>query len=771
MTPQEELFLKNLQHKIDKYDIKKDGKKLTVRDCLKYGRNQFVTAHYNDGSSDEIVDVGIEIFLYRQSPLLFLEKYGMFELPGVGSLSCKNLYYFQKEILKDFNNWKKIVATKTRQCLTKDNFVMTDRGYISIKDVKIGDKIETLKDGKLFWTDVLDFIPQGEKKTFSVGIKLFGCVCGTADHKILTDKGWKEIQELKINEDKALTRNGYRTIEFIVDNGIEEVYDITTGTHDFLANGVVVHNCGMSTLTSLIFFWKAVLFPNEWLVVISKDGKSSQDFLDKIKTNLDNIPEWFGLKVIKNNVKGVAFSNKTKIDTFARSKSAGRGTSPTMVILDEAAFYLTNSIIEGIVSSVMPSLSRTGGQLFVVSTPNGSAEGSEGYWYYNQVRQLQEAGGHDGPAVLYDIAWWEVLDYPGITPYKGYNGKVQSYIDRDYFHNPEVKKEAYAYFDPIAKDHWKENAWLSYQMSTAGKVKYMQEILQNFVVTGNTVFSDEIIDAVNTRTKVPIEQDILNHKPLKGLWFWKYPLPDHKYIAAVDVSRGSGDDSSCIQILDMYTYEQVAEYVGKCTTMDLAHFAYRIGEYYNWAYMVVESNSIGEATFAELYYNLNYPNLYKQKKGDITIGWSTNVKTRELITSKFIDFYYDEELFKTYKPYSERLLSQMKYWVWKGGRPDHSGSAHDDCILAMAIALYNVADGIKKIRSNDDPIFFDENGNSITTEEKDHILTTNFINSREDKGRTLNEGFYRREEEKMYAAAGIDKNDQHAADTLRWLMN
>ena len=51
----------------------------------------------------------------------------------------------------------------------------------------------------------------------------------------------------------------------------KEVYDITTETHDFLANGVVVHNCGMSTLTSLIFFWKAVLFPNEWLVVISKD--------------------------------------------------------------------------------------------------------------------------------------------------------------------------------------------------------------------------------------------------------------------------------------------------------------------------------------------------------------------------------------------------------------------------------------------------------------------------------------------------------------------
>ena len=207
MTQAEELFLKNLQYKIEKYDIKdyKTKKKLTPRDCLPYARNMFVTTHYNDGSPDELVDVGIEIYLYKCSPLLFLEKYAIFELPGIGELSCKNLYYFQREILKDFNNWKKIVLTKTRQA-------------------------------------------------------------------------------------------------------------------------------GMSTLMSLIFFWKAVLFPNEWLVVISKDGKSSQDFLSKVKTNLDNIPEWFGLKVIKNNVKSVELSNKTKIDSFSRSKSAGRGTSPTMVI-------------------------------------------------------------------------------------------------------------------------------------------------------------------------------------------------------------------------------------------------------------------------------------------------------------------------------------------------------------------------------------------------------------------------------------------------------
>lgn len=649
MTNQEEEFLTSLKNKIKKYKIKslKTGELLTLKEVLPYARNKFVTAHYKNGDPDEIIDIGIELFLYKQSPLLFIEKYCTFTLPGIGIISCKNLYYFQKEILKDFTNWKKVVLTKTRQA-------------------------------------------------------------------------------------------------------------------------------GLSTLASLIFFWKAVLFPSEWLVVISKDGKSAQDFLSKIKENLENIPDWFGLKVIKNNAKGVVLSNKTKIDTFARSKSAGRGTSPTMVVLDEAAFYLTNSIIEGIVSSVMPSLSRTGGCLFVISTPNGSAEGSEGYWYYNQVRQLLENDGRDGLSVLYDVKWWEVPDYPGITPYKGYNEKVESYVKRDYFNHPEVKKEADDFFMPIAKHQWKDNAWLKYQMDTAGKVKYLQEILQNFVVTGNTVFSDEVLEKASKRLELPISKDMLNGRPLKNLWIWKHPEPTHKYILAADIAKGSGDDSSSIQVLDLSTYEQVAEYAGKCTTIDMANYCYKVGEYYNWAYEVIECNSIGEAVFSEIYYNLNYPNLFKQKKIkngiEVMTGWITSPKSRELITNNIIDFYYDDEMWKHYFPHSTRLADQMKYWVWKGGRPDHSGSAHDDNIMAMAIALYNIKDGIKRIRNDDDTIFYAENGEAISLEEKSHKLTNDYLSNKINK-EDLDENAYRESEEQMYRTAGIDPKNENAADTLKWLLS
>ena len=110
--------------------------------------------------------------------------------------------------------------------------------------------------------------------------------------------------------------------------------------------------------------------------------------------------------------------------------------------------------------------------------------------------------------------------------------------------------------------------------------------------------------------------DMLQDRPLKNLWIWKLPEEGHKYGLGIDISKGSGNDSSCIQVIDVNTYEQVAEYLGICTTHDLSKYAYDIANYYNCGYIILECNSIGEAVFNELYYNLNYPNMFKQKKDE-----------------------------------------------------------------------------------------------------------------------------------------------------------
>lgn len=568
MTEKERKFKESILKKIQDYEIKKDKNTyVTFNDCLKHAKNQFVETVYYD-QSRELIDVGIETYLCRKSPYYFISRYCSFTLPGVGELPGSNLYYYQKEILKDFIFHKKVVLTKSRQT-------------------------------------------------------------------------------------------------------------------------------GLSTLMALIFFWRIVFFDSQWGVVISKDGKSSTDVYEKIKDNFKNIPYWLGVKDVINNQKGCKFSNKSKIDTFARSKSAGRGTSPTILLLDEFGFYQTKGIAEGIVSSVVPSAAKTGAPIFIVSTPNGTT--GEGQLYYEQVQELKNCGGYDPmtEAVLYDVQWWMCPDYPTITPHKGYNDKLKYFEDRDYWNNPEVKKEAEEFFKPIAEKP-KENPWLAYQFKTSGEVKYRQEILQDFVVMGNSVFSKTVLEKVQEKVLNPVKEGDLGTRNWKGLWYWLLPEKGHRYGIGMDVAKGTADDSTSIQVLDIDTGEQVAEYLGRISTKEAARLVCDLGKYYNHAYVYVECNSIGEAVFNDLYYNYNYENMYKMKKINkhdktmVWTGWMTTMKSREMITDCFIDYMSDDDYWPLFHPHSQRLVDQMKTWVWAGGRPDHTEGSHDDDIMAMAILLYNL---------------------------------------------------------------------------------
>lgn len=521
---------------------------------------------------------------------------------------------------------------------------------------------------------------------------------------------------------------------------------------------------GLSTINSLYCLWKAAFFSKETVLIISKDAKSSQDFLTKIKDNLDTLPLFIGIAVETNNVKSLTFTNGSNIYAFARSKTAGRGTSPSLVVLDEAAFFSTDTIIQGIVASVQASLAKTGGQLICISTPNGSVPGSEGYWYYTQVKQLEEVGGvsSDGSSKLYSIDWWTVPDDPTIFPHKGYNDKLTDFERRDYFNNREVYLEARRYFSPI-ETNWKQNDWLRFQYQTLGDVLYRQEILRDFVIMGNSVFSNEIMEKIKTKLKEPITKNLINGRPLKDFWVWREPEAKKRYIIGSDPSSGTSADFSSIQVIDVENYEQVAEYVGKCTVQDLANHLKNIGRYYNNAYVVVECNSIGEAVFSNLWYSDDpYNNLFKQEKSRNGVtrftGWITDVKTRQLITNNLVDFFYVDELFDTIKIYSERLVGQMSTWINTERGFDHIRGSHDDALIALALALYNRSKAVTT-------------GASFIIDEKGRTVNYEGSSSRpieENKGfdyvTSEQRDKFEQIEEELYTKTGLD------ADQYKWLI-
>lgn len=73
---------------------------------------------------------------------------------------------------------------------------------------------------------------------------------GTTEHKVVTEKGKKEIGICFSNNIKILTIHGLQPIRHAIYLGEYEVFDITVSddTHTYLTNGVYVSNCGESVL-------------------------------------------------------------------------------------------------------------------------------------------------------------------------------------------------------------------------------------------------------------------------------------------------------------------------------------------------------------------------------------------------------------------------------------------------------------------------------------------------------------------------------------------
>ena len=109
--------------------------------------------------------------------------------------------------------------------------------------------------GKLQYSNIKNIYKTGIKKCYKIVTDLhYELVC-TLDHQIYTPNGYMKLQDLKINdyiyvdvENKSLDTLYADKIIAIEYVGDLEVYDIemNNDNHNFVANGVIVHNCNYS---------------------------------------------------------------------------------------------------------------------------------------------------------------------------------------------------------------------------------------------------------------------------------------------------------------------------------------------------------------------------------------------------------------------------------------------------------------------------------------------------------------------------------------------
>jgi hypothetical protein len=386
---------------------------------------------------------------------------------------------------------------------------------------------------------------------------------------------------------------------------------------------------GLSTITAAFALWRGLFYREKNILVIATKMAVAMNFVRKVKTMLEGLPKWLIIPEIKSETRtSIEFSNGSVIKSVPTSEDAGRSEALSLLIVDEAAFIRNFGQLW---TGLYPTLS-TGGSAIILSTPNGVGNQYHSLWM----------DAESGKSALHPIKlMWDV--------------------------HPE-----------------RDQAWFDNESRNMSRKQIAQELLCDFASSGDTFLNADDLDRIRMGCRNPIE----SWGPDRGVWVWKYPVADHKYVLSADVARGDASDYSTVEVFDVNDSEQVLEFRGKIPPDQFGILINEIGMRYNKALVCPENNTYGFATITKLR-DMGYPNLHINDKRylysvEIPIGkygFNTNGASRGPTLTKFEEHIRLGRL----KIYSSRLVDELKTFVWLGDSPRAQKGFNDDLVLASAI--------------------------------------------------------------------------------------
>jgi hypothetical protein len=169
---------------------------------------------------------------------------------------------------------------------------------------------------------------------------------------------------------------------------------------------------------------------------------------------------------------------------------------------------------------------------------------------------------------------------------------------------------------------------------------------------------------------------------------YEAPQPNAFYIVGVDSAKGNGADFSTVQVIKItseYDIEQVAQYRNNMIGPDeFAQLAIGISKYYNNAYMMVESNDIGELVTNKIWYDYECDRLLNcDSKG---LGIRSTRKTK-LAGNLLLKQYVENNWLKLK---DRRTLYELTRYEEVSPNVFHAAgqNEHDDCVTSLIWALY-----------------------------------------------------------------------------------
>ena len=411
---------------------------------------------------------------------------------------------------------------------------------------------------------------------------------------------------------------------------------------------------GKTTCASGYLLWYTMFVPEAQVLIAAHKYTGAQDIMNRYRFGYENLPDFIRAGVYSYNRNTIEFDNGARIQATTTTENTGRGKSLSLIYCDEFAFVQPPEKAKEFWTALSPTLS-TGGRCIITSTPNSDEDQFAMIW--------KEAN--------------RKFDDHGNEQVVGTNG-------------------FYPYFAHWAEHPDRDEKWAQQERAKIGEERFRREFDCEFLI-----FDETLINSIHLADLKGVEPTMT-----MGQTRWYKDIdPRLTYLVALDPSLGTGGDYAAIQVFEMPSMIQVAEWRHNLTPVQAQVKHLRdITKYINdrmiekggagaqnQLYYSVENNTLGEAALVVIK-DIGEDQIHGLflsepiRKGHIRKfrkGFNTTHRTKITACSKLKSLIENKRMTIHSKP----LISELKTFVAHGVGFGAKTGEHDDLVSAMLLCI------------------------------------------------------------------------------------
>jgi hypothetical protein len=433
---------------------------------------------------------------------------------------------------------------------------------------------------------------------------------------------------------------------------------------------------GKTTCAVAYLLWYTMFVPDCQVLIAAHKYEGAKDIMDRYRFGYENLPDFVRAGVYSYNRNTIEYDNGARIQATTTTENTGRGKSLSLIYCDEFAFVQPPEKAKEFWTALSPTLA-TGGKCIITSTPNSDED-------------------------QFALIWTEAnkkFDEHGNETALGVNG-----------------------FSPFFA-HWRENPlrddeWARLERAKIGEERFRREFECEFLI-----FDETLINSVKL-----VELKGVDPIMTMGQTRWYKDIdPRSTYLVALDPSLGTGGDYAAIQVFEMPSMDQVAEWRHNLTPIQaqIRHLR-EINKYIHergleqgaipQIYYSVENNTLGEAALVVIN-DIGEDQIHGLflsepiRKGHVRKfrkGFNTTHRTKITACSRL------KNLIETYKLIlkSKPLISELKTFVAHGIGFGAKTGEHDDLVSATLLIVRMAA-----VLADWDPKIYDKMAEKVTEDQ------------------------------------------------------